>query len=194
MISIARSMLALALALVAACLASPGSGAGEQEASAAVTARGPRVLAMDVGPGPGETVDAAVAAARAAGVTTAVLNYNWSDLEPSAFQYQNAKLIADNLYYATSPHPAGHRSARAWLVSAPSSRSRISADRGWPRQFSSRTIARSWCSRSLPAPRTRRCTASISGGEDIVRLHRVVLAGPDHARLAWDAANGKPVG
>jgi hypothetical protein len=96
--------LALALAFVSACLTSPAGRADEQEASSAVTARGTRVLAMDVGPGPGETVDAAVAKAKAAGVTTAVLNYNWSDLEPSAFQYQNAKLAADNLYYATSPH------------------------------------------------------------------------------------------
>lgn len=92
----------LALAFVSACLLSPSRD--EREASSAVTARGTRLLAMDVSAGSDETVDAAVAEAKAAGVTTAVLNYNWSDLEPSAFQYQNAKLIADNLYYATSPH------------------------------------------------------------------------------------------
>jgi hypothetical protein len=96
--------LALALALGSACLASPGGRADEQETSSAVTARGARVLAMDVVPGPGETIEAAVAKARTAGVTTAVLNYNWSDLEPSAFQYQNAKLIADNAFYAAEPH------------------------------------------------------------------------------------------
>lgn len=102
--SVIPHALALAQVFVSACLTTPAGGADEQPASSAVTARGARVLAMDVGPGPGETLDAAVATAKAAGVTTAVLNYNWSDLEPSAFQYQNARLIADNLYYATSPH------------------------------------------------------------------------------------------
>jgi hypothetical protein len=72
----------------------PAGRADEQPVSSAVTARGARVLAMEIGPGPGETLDAAVATAKAAGVTTAVLNYNWSDLEPAAFQYQNARLIS----------------------------------------------------------------------------------------------------
>jgi hypothetical protein len=98
----------LTLAVLAACVPSAGDPAGEpineRETSSAVTARGPRVLAMDVGPGPGETLEAAVSKAKAAGVTTVVLNYDWNELEPAAFQYQNAKLIADNAFYATSPH------------------------------------------------------------------------------------------
>ncbi|HMG19908.1 MAG TPA: hypothetical protein VK607_01280, partial [Kofleriaceae bacterium] len=81
-----------------ACAGTADPAAGSE--ASAVTARGDRVLAMDVGAGPGETLDAAVAAARAAGVTTAVLNYNWSELEPAAFAYQSAKLAADNQYYA----------------------------------------------------------------------------------------------
>jgi hypothetical protein len=94
----------LMLAVLAACVTSAGDPADERETSAAVTARGSRVLAMDVGPGPGETREAAVAKAQAAGVTTVVLNYDWSELEPTAFQYQNARLIADNAFYSASPH------------------------------------------------------------------------------------------
>lgn len=96
--------------MIAAALA-PGAGgacvepapdvAGTEQP---VTPSGGRVLAMDVGPGPGETLDAAVAAARAAGVATVVLNYDWSQIEPAAFQYQSAKLAADNAYYAAAPH------------------------------------------------------------------------------------------
>jgi hypothetical protein len=88
------------LLALAACVDPTPDPAHAFETSA-VTARGGRVLAMDVGPGPGETLDDAVTAAKAAGITTAVLNYNWNELEPSAFQYQSAKLAADNQYYAT---------------------------------------------------------------------------------------------
>ena len=98
------------LAMIAAALA-PGAGSAcvepEPEVAAAeqlVVPVGGRVLAMDVGPGPGETLDAAVAAARAAGVTTVVLNYDWAELEPAAFQYQSARLAADNAFYSTAPH------------------------------------------------------------------------------------------
>ena len=94
----------LTLAVLVACVPSAGDPVSEGEASAAVTARGSRVLAMDVGPGPGETAEAAVAKAKDAGITTVVLNYDWNQLEPSAFAYQNAKLIADNAFYSTSPH------------------------------------------------------------------------------------------
>ena len=93
----------LMLTVLTACVTSTGDPA-EREVSAEVTARGPRVLAMDVGPGAGETREAAVAKAQGAGVTTVVLNYDWNELEPTAFQYQNARLIADNAFYATSPH------------------------------------------------------------------------------------------
>lgn len=74
------------------------------ETQAEVLTRGARVLAMDVGPAEGETFDTAVAKAKAAGVTTVVLNYDWNQLEPAAFQYQSAKLLADNAYYSTAPH------------------------------------------------------------------------------------------
>jgi hypothetical protein len=94
----------LTLAALAACLPSAGDPVDEHETRSAVTARGPRVLAMDVGPGPGETREAAVTKAKDAGITTVVLNYDWSELEPTAFQYQNARLIADNALYAASPH------------------------------------------------------------------------------------------
>ena len=94
----------ITLAVLAACVPAAGDPVGEGETSSAVTARGSRVLAMDVGPGPGETAEAAVAKAKAAGVTTVVLNYDWNQLEPTAFAYQNAKLIADNAFYSTSPH------------------------------------------------------------------------------------------
>jgi hypothetical protein len=59
---------------------SAGDPADEREASAAVTARGPRVLAMDIGPGPGETREAAVAKAQGAGVT---LRHRSSELSRS---------------------------------------------------------------------------------------------------------------
>lgn len=99
------------LAMIAAALA-PGAGAACVEPGPELTAGDPqlvlpgggRVLAMDVGPGPGEPLDAAVATARATGVTTVVLNYDWAELEPSAFQYQGARLAADNAYYSTAPH------------------------------------------------------------------------------------------
>jgi hypothetical protein len=87
------------LVALTACMAPAPEPALSSE-SAAVVARGGRVLAMDVGHGPSETLDDAVAAARAAGVTTAVLNYDWNELEPAAFQYQSARLAADNQYYA----------------------------------------------------------------------------------------------
>lgn len=96
---------ALLLALAWGCAAElPAEPSPENQRSAAVTPRGARVLAMDIGPGPGETREQGVAKARSAGITTAVLNYNWSELEPSAFQYQNARLIADNTFYSTAPH------------------------------------------------------------------------------------------
>jgi hypothetical protein len=81
-----------------ACAGTSDLAAGAE--ASAVTARGGRVLAMDVGAGPAETLDDAIAAARAAGVTTAVLNYNWNELEPAAFAYQSAKLAADNQRHA----------------------------------------------------------------------------------------------
>lgn len=100
------------LAMIAAALAPAAAGACVEPApEPAVSAvdqlvvpSGGRVLAMDVGPGPGETLDAAVAAARAAGVATVVLNYDWAELEPSPFQYQSARLAADNAFYSTAPH------------------------------------------------------------------------------------------
>ena len=98
------------LAMIVAALA-PGAGGacvdpGPEVAAAdqLVLPSGGRVLAMDVGPGPGETLGSAVAAARAAGVTTVVLNYDWAELEPAPFQYQGARLAADNAFYSTSPH------------------------------------------------------------------------------------------
>jgi hypothetical protein len=87
------------LVAVTACMAPAPEPAVSSE-STPVVARGGRVLAMDVGHGPSETLDDAVAAARAAGVTSAVLNYDWNELEPAAFQYQSARLAADNQYYA----------------------------------------------------------------------------------------------
>jgi hypothetical protein len=95
----------LILALLAACADSEPEALPEESVhAAAVIARGGRVLAMDVGPGPGETREAAVAKAKAAGVTTVVLNYDWVELEPAAFQYQAARLIADNAFFSTAPH------------------------------------------------------------------------------------------
>lgn len=104
----AKVLSLMALALAAACadaaederVAAPPLG----ERSAAVTPRGARVLAMDVGPGPGETREAAVAKAKSMGVTTVVLNYDWVELEPAAFQYQGAKLAADNAFFSTAPY------------------------------------------------------------------------------------------
>jgi hypothetical protein len=69
-----------------------------------VVARGSRTLGMDLGAADGESFDTAVARAKAQGVTTAVLNYDWSQLEPRPFEYQAAKLLADNAYYSTAPH------------------------------------------------------------------------------------------
>ncbi len=98
----------LALVALAACADSePPSLDGapaESGRSAAVVSRGSRVLAMDVGPGPGETRAQAVARAKAAGVTTVVLNYDWAELEPAPFQYQAAKLAADNAFFSTAPN------------------------------------------------------------------------------------------
>lgn len=97
-----------ALAALAACAELPASdpAAGEPALAtrtAAVTPRGARVLAMDVGPGPGESRADAVAKAKAMGVTTVVLNYDWAQLEPAAFQYQAARLSADNAFFSTAP-------------------------------------------------------------------------------------------
>ncbi|MBM3226744.1 MAG: hypothetical protein FJZ47_23515, partial [Candidatus Tectomicrobia bacterium] len=71
-----------------------------------VTPRGKRILAMDVGPGQGETLDAALAKAKSAGITTVVLNYDWVDIEPTPLTYQHARLTTDNTYYSTAPHDA----------------------------------------------------------------------------------------
>lgn len=95
---------AVVASLAPAAEAAPSAPLVLGERSSAVTARGGRVLAMDVGPGPGETRAAAVAKAKAAGVTTVVLNYDWVELEPAAFQYQSAKLIADNAFYGAAPN------------------------------------------------------------------------------------------
>lgn len=101
-------LLALApSALLAACTDAPSSEPADPPAlatrSAAVTPRGARVLAMDVGPGPGESRADAVAKAKSMGVTTVVLIYDWAELEPAAFQYQAAKLAADNAFFSTAP-------------------------------------------------------------------------------------------
>jgi hypothetical protein len=101
--------LALAAAMTgAACTEVPTAEPVEEPALAtrvaAVTPRGSRVLAMDVGPGPGETRGDAVAKARSMGVTTVVLNYDWIELEPTAFQYQGARLTADNAFFGAAPN------------------------------------------------------------------------------------------
>lgn len=96
---------ALVLSALSACVAPadhPVVSDDESVSRRAVVARGARVLAMDVGPGPGETREQAVARAKAAGVTTVVLNYDWSELEPAPFQYQAAKLLADNALYSAA--------------------------------------------------------------------------------------------
>ncbi len=104
------SGLSISLAFTLACTGAPAEldDASEPPAEAthtsAVTPRGTRTLAMDVGPGPGETREQAVVKAKSAGITTAVLNYDWVELEPTAFQYQNARLVADNAFYSTAPH------------------------------------------------------------------------------------------
>lgn len=93
------------LMLVSALVACTEEGlepSGEDQSE--VLTRGARVLAMDVGPADGESLDTAVVKAKTAGVTTVVLNYDWNQLEPTAFQYQNAKLLADNAFYSTAPH------------------------------------------------------------------------------------------
>lgn len=94
----------LGLLFIAALAACTEDGFASGETQAEVLARGARVLAMDVGPADGESLDTAVASAKAAGVTTVVLNYDWNQLEPAAFQYQSAKLLADNAFYSTAPH------------------------------------------------------------------------------------------
>lgn len=90
------------VAALAACTEEGFGASGETRAQ--VQTRGARVLAMDVGPAESESLDTAVAKAKAVGVTTVVLNYDWNQLEPAAFQYQSAKLLADNAYYSTAPH------------------------------------------------------------------------------------------
>ena len=92
------------MTLACGCTTDPAAPAGTDSLAAAVTPRGARLLAMDMGAGPGETRAQAVAKARAAGITTAVLNYDWSELEPTPFAYQNTRLLADNIFYSTSPH------------------------------------------------------------------------------------------
>ncbi len=97
---------ALGLLALSACVSpstSSGDGGDDESVSIqAVVPRGSRVLAMDVGPGPGETRAAAVIRAKAAGITTAVLNYDWSELEPAPFQYQAEKLLADHALYSAA--------------------------------------------------------------------------------------------
>lgn len=96
--------LAIPLALAtAACLGEPAAPT-ETTTADPVTARGSRLLAMAVGAAPGESLDAAVARAKAAGVTTAVLSYDWSALEPAALQYQAAQVAADAAYFSAAPH------------------------------------------------------------------------------------------